>query len=67
MAVGDLAAELGLLERPAAVNPITTADYPLPAERPSYSLLDCSGTRRALGLAPTPWRQALREVLAAAR
>jgi dTDP-4-dehydrorhamnose reductase len=67
VAVGDLAAELGLLERPAAVNPITTADYPLPAERPSYSLLDCSGTRRALGLAPTPWRQALREVLAAVR
>ena len=34
---------------------------PLPAQRPSTSLLDCSSSRRALGLAPTPWRQALRQ------
>jgi len=67
VAVGELAAELGLLEHPATVKPITTPEYPLPAERPCYSLLDCSTTRRALGLTPTPWRQALREVLAAVR
>ncbi|MBM5794109.1 MAG: sugar nucleotide-binding protein, partial [Cyanobacteria bacterium K_DeepCast_0m_m1_088] len=45
------------------VTPLTTAEYPLPAQRPSYSLLDCSGSRRTLGLAPTPWRQALRRLL----
>jgi dTDP-4-dehydrorhamnose reductase len=66
VAVGELALELGMLERPAAVNPITTAEYPLPAQRPSYSLLDCSGTRRALELEPIQWRQALRALLAAA-
>ena len=64
VAVGELAQELGLLEQPAVVNPLTTAQYPLPAQRPSYSLLDCSGSRKALGLAPTPWRQALRQLLA---
>ena len=42
----------------AAVNPITTADYPTPAQRPSYSLLDCTTSRRALDLPPTHWRQA---------
>ena len=63
VAVGELAQELGLLEQPALVNPLTTAEYPLPAQRPSYSLLDCSGSRKALGLAPTPWRQALRQLL----
>ena len=63
VAVGELAQELGLLEQPALVNPLTTAKYPLPAQRPSYSLLDCSGSRKALGLAPTPWRQALRQLL----
>ena len=63
VAVGELAQELGLLEQPAVVNPLTTAEYPLPAQRPSYSLLDCSGSRKALGLAPTPWRQALRQLL----
>lgn len=64
VAVGELAQELGLLEQPAVVNPLTTAEYPLPAQRPSYSLLDCSSSRKALGLAPTPWRQALRQFLA---
>ncbi len=65
VAVGELAQELGLLEQSAAVNPLTTAEYPLPAQRPSYSLLDCSSSRRALGLVPTPWRQSLRQLLQA--
>ena len=63
VAVGELAQELGLLEQSALVNPLTTAEYPLPAQRPSYSLLNCYGSRKALGLAPTPWRQALRQLL----
>ena len=67
VAVGELGQELGLLLQPAAVNPLTTAEYPLPAQRPSFSLLDCSSSRRALGLAPTPWRQALRQLLEAVR
>ena len=65
VAVGELAQELGLLERPAAVNPLTTAEYPLPAQRPSYSLLDCSATRQALDLPAVHWRQALRQLLEA--
>jgi dTDP-4-dehydrorhamnose reductase len=63
VAVGELAQELGLLQQPAPVNPLTTADYPLPAQRPSYSLLDCSSSRRLLDQPPTPWRQALRALL----
>ena len=63
VAVGELGVELGLLERMAAVTPITTADYPTPAKRPSYSLLDCSSSRQALGLTAIPWRQALRQLL----
>jgi dTDP-4-dehydrorhamnose reductase len=65
-AVGELGLELGLLERAAVVNPITTADYPTPAQRPSYSLLDCTASRKALDLPPTHWRQALRQLLEAA-
>jgi len=65
VAVGELGQELGLLQQPAPVNPLTTAEYPLPAQRPSYSLLDCSSSRKALELAPTPWRQALRQLLEA--
>jgi dTDP-4-dehydrorhamnose reductase len=65
IAVGELALELGLLEQTARVNPLTTAEYPLPAQRPCYSLLDCSGSRKTLDLAPTSWRQALRQILQA--
>ena len=57
--------ELGLLERAAKVNPISTADYPTPAIRPGYSLLDCQGSRAALKLEAQPWRAALRDVLQA--
>ena len=65
VAVGELAMELGLLERAATVNPISTADYPTPATRPAYSLLDCQGSRAALKLEAQPWRAALKDVLQA--
>jgi len=45
------------------VTPITTADYPTPATRPGYSLLDCSTSRQALELNGLHWRSALRDVL----
>ena len=64
VAIGELAVAAGLLERAARVLPIPTADYPTPAQRPSYSLLDCAATRAALGLEPLHWRQALEQVLA---
>ena len=63
VAIGELGMAAGLLERAARVLPITTADYPTPASRPSYSLLDCGATRSALGLQPLHWRTALAEIL----
>ena len=63
VAVGELGVELGLLKQAAFVNPITTADYPTPAKRPGYSLLDCSQTRQALERNGQHWRSALRDVL----
>ena len=63
VAIGELGVELGLLQQAAAVRPLTTADYPTPAQRPSYSLLECSSSRVALGLEPLHWRAALAQVL----
>ena len=67
VAVGQIGAELGLIDTPAEVQPITTADYPTPAERPAYSLLDCTTTRAALGLKGEHWQQALKAVLQQAK
>ena len=63
VALGELGAAPGLLDAPAEVRPIATSDYPTPAQRPSYSLLDCRATRDALGLPPQHWRAALAGVI----
>lgn len=63
VAIGELGQSLGLLEQTARVLAIPTADYPTPARRPSYSLLDCTATRQLLELPAQHWRQALRSVL----
>ena len=64
VAIGALAAAKNLLERPAKVNPIPAEEYPTPAQRPSYSLLDCTETREVLGLGACHWRSVLDRVMA---
>jgi dTDP-4-dehydrorhamnose reductase len=63
VAIGELAVAAGLLQQAAEVEPITTSEYPTPAQRPSYSLLDCTQTHALLALKPPHWRMALAEVL----
>jgi len=63
VAIGELAVAQGVLATAAPVRPIGTDEYPTPARRPSYSLLDCRSTRTALELAPLHWRDALAQVL----
>ena len=67
LAIQEDATSLGLLSAAARVIPISTEEYPTPARRPRYSVLDCSATRAALGLEPEPWRAELRLVLAEVR
>lgn len=53
----------GLLDREIPVLPINTVDYPTPAKRPSYSVLDKTETWAVLGMTPPHWRVALRRML----
>jgi dTDP-4-dehydrorhamnose reductase len=62
VAIAEEGADLGLVPAGVTVSPITTADYPTPARRPSYSVLD-KRSLASYGLAPTHWRQRLRAVL----
>lgn len=48
-----------------AVRPISTADYPTPARRPPYSVLDCARLRRAFGIDMPSWESALQACLRA--
>ena len=63
VAIGELGVAAGLLDRAARVLPISTTDYPTPARRPRYSLLDCGASRVALGLEPLYWRAGVAQVL----
>ena len=63
MAIAAEGRELGLLRTPVEVFPIGTAEYPTPARRPAYSVLDCSSTLAALKIRPAPWRDNLKKML----
>ncbi|NDC36387.1 MAG: dTDP-4-dehydrorhamnose reductase, partial [Synechococcaceae bacterium WB9_2_112] len=63
LAIGELGMVTGVLQQMAPVSPITAAEYPTPARRPSYSLLDCTASRAALGMQPQHWRSALLAVI----
>ncbi len=62
-AIMDEAQAAGLLARRPCVLPITTADYPTPARRPAYSVLDTAKLRIDFGISPPDWRDGLRATL----
>jgi dTDP-4-dehydrorhamnose reductase len=62
VAIAEEGALLGLVPPDVTVTPITTAEYPTPARRPSYSVLDKTSLT-SHGLAPLHWRKRLRSVL----
>ncbi|HEX2218062.1 MAG TPA: dTDP-4-dehydrorhamnose reductase [Gemmatimonadales bacterium] len=63
LAVQEEALALGLLQRPVPIRPLRSDQYPTPARRPSYSVLDASATEAALGLRRRPWRVTLHLML----
>lgn len=63
VAIGEEALALGMIERMPLIRPLTTADYPTPASRPAFSLLDCRATREALGQEAVHWRVNLRRMI----
>jgi len=63
VAIAEEAQARGLIPRVPVIRPITTADYPTPARRPAFSLLDCRATRAALGRDAVHWRTNLRLML----
>ncbi|HLK40150.1 MAG TPA: dTDP-4-dehydrorhamnose reductase [Polyangiaceae bacterium] len=49
--------------RAKRVEPIATADYPLPAPRPAFAPLDCRKALERFGVELPPWRYALARAL----
>lgn len=62
VAIAEEGAQRDLVPDDVTVMPITTADYPTPARRPAYSVLD-KASLIAKGFTPVHWRKRLRGVL----
>jgi dTDP-4-dehydrorhamnose reductase len=63
VAIQEEALAIGLLSRAVPVIPIGTTDYPTPAKRPHYSVLNKSSAIQIIGAAPPHWRVNLRHML----
>ena len=63
VAIQEEALSQNLLLREIEILPISTDDYPTPAKRPTYSVLDISNTLADLSIKGVHWRKALRQVM----
>lgn len=63
VAIEEEALAAGRLSRAIPIRPIATSEYPLPAQRPTYSVLDKRSMTAATGAIPVHWRVNLRKML----
>lgn len=63
VAIQDEAVNAGLLDKAIPVRPIQTVQYPTPAKRPAYSVLDKTLTIESLNCEPVHWRHELASVI----
>lgn len=66
-AIFDEAMAAGVIERRPSITPIPSSEYPTPAQRPTWSVLDNAKLALVFGLGAPPWRQGLRDVIAQLR
>jgi len=62
-AIFDKALARGLIPRTPRVLPIATADYPTPAKRPAWSVLDNQSFQQRFGYALADWQAGLNHVI----
>lgn len=62
-AIFEQASGSGLLVRPPRIVPISSAEFPTPAVRPAWSLLDNHGFQQHFGYTLPDWQQGLQQVV----
>ena len=63
VAIFEEARALGMPLAIETVNPITTAEYPTPAQRPPYSVMSSQKVAQLLGHAAPQWQESLKQML----
>lgn len=66
-AIQEIALDQHLIGKPVPIAPVTSDEYRLPAQRPTYSVLDARTLSSAIGREPRPWRDWLAETISELR
>lgn len=64
IAIQEEALARGMLANAIPVHPLRSEEYPTPAQRPAFSVMDRQATERLLGYTLPHWRVSLRQMLA---
>ena len=60
--IQKIATDLGLLDKPININPVSSSAYPSIAKRPKYSVLDCRCSFKSISIINIHWRTAFRNL-----
>jgi dTDP-4-dehydrorhamnose reductase len=63
VAIQELGIDAGILDKKIPISPIKASQYPTPAKRPAYSVLDTSLLREDLNILGNHWREALSNMI----
>lgn len=63
VAIQEIGLELSLLDKQIPISPIPCAQYPTPAKRPGFSVLDKRSIWQGLNMTPVHWRAQLKTML----
>ncbi len=63
IAIQEEGLSLGIIKDPNPINPVPTTEFPTPAKRPMYSVLNKQSMWHATGITPEHWRRQLRSML----
>ncbi len=63
VAIQELALQHGVLHKEIPIRPIQAKEYPLPAKRPTYSVIDKSSAEAVSGTLTRHWRQQLSDMI----
>lgn len=63
IAIQELAIEKGMLSKAIPISPIETTQYPTPAKRPSFSIIDKTSAEAAANIKTVHWREQLNDML----
>ena len=63
VAIREISFGLGLIPKRPVIHPIPSEEYPTPATRPRFSMLDRCHTDKILGKSPPHWRESLEQFL----